>query len=193
MTPDLTQALAAVEKMIYAYAHWWQQRNPEMDLEDLAQEGRLGFCRAFERWRPEAGAKLSSFATPYIRQAMRKWVQRTRDTIRSKTGNFLDRVDTLSLDQPWGQDDTEDTLADCLAAPEPEDTLANQADLRELVAAAVEDLPPKKRAVVKARFIAGRTFEDIGRDFNVSREAVRKLCLVAVDELKNHPTLKAAA
>lgn len=192
---ELTQALADVERMIFAYAHGWHRRNPEVDVADLAQEGRMGFCRAFERYRPNAGSKLSSYATPYIHQAMRKCVQTTRDTIRVKSLRFEDRIGTVALDSPWGADgsDSKDTLADCLPAPEAEDGLATDADLCGLVFQAVEDLPRKKRAIIKARFIEGRTFGSIGEDFNVSREAVRKLCLVALADLRNHPSLKDAA
>lgn len=192
---ELTQALADVERMIFSYAHWWHRRNPEVDIADLAQEGRLGFCRAFERYRHGAGSKLSSYATPYIHQAMRKCVQSTRDTIRVKSLRFEDRIPMVGLDAPWGADgaDSKDTLADCLPAPEAEDSLATDADLCALALQAVESLPRKKRAVIKARFLEGRTFESIGQDFNVSREAVRKLCLVILADLRNHPTLKQAA
>lgn len=192
---ELTTALASVERMIYAYAYSWHRRNPEVDLNDLAQEGRLGFCRAFERYRPDAGCKLSSFATPWIHQAMRKCVHATRNTIRVKSLRIEDRVETIALETPWGVDgdNSKDTLADCLPAPEPEDHLAHDADLCAIVAAAVEALPRKKRAIIKARFFEGRTFGSIGQDYGVSREAARKLYLVALDDLKNHPVLKDAA
>lgn len=192
---ELTEALAGVEKMIWSYAHWWHHRNPEVELDDLAQEGRLGFCRAFERFRPGLGAKLSSYATPYISQAMRKCVQNTRDTIRIKSLNFADRITTVALDAPWGAEgpESKDTLADCIAAPEADDAMAADADLCALVAQAVETLPRKKRAVIRARFLEGRTLESIGADYGVTGESVRKLCLVALAELRHHPLLKDAA
>lgn len=191
---ELTEALAGVEKMIWSYAHWWHHRNPEVELDDLAQEGRMGFCRAFERFRPGLGAKLSSYATPYISQAMRKCVQNTRDTIRIKSLNFADRITTVALDAPWGAEgpESKDTLADCIAAPEADDRLAKDADLCRVALHAVAGLSKKKRAVIRARFLEGRTFESIGDDYGVSRESVRKLCLVALAELRHHPLLKDA-
>lgn len=190
--PELIAALADVERMIHAYAHWWRRRNPEMELDDLVQEGRLGFCRAFARYQSDAGSKLSSFATPYIHQAMRRCVQFTRDTIRVKSLRFSERLPMLALDAPWGTDGN-DTLADCLAAPEASDNLTDDAELVALVAQAVDALPRKQQAVIKARFFEGRTFASIGHEFGVSREAVRKLCLVALADLKDNPALKAAA
>lgn len=193
-TQELTAALADVERMIHAYAHAWQRRNPEMELADLAQEGRLGFCRAFARYQPDAGCKLSTFATPYIQQAMRRCVHFTRDTIRNKSSGFEGRIPMLALEAPWGAEgaDAEDTLADCLAAPEPERLLSSDAELCRLVKEAIETLPEKQKRVITGRF-AGRTFGSIGKDMGVSREAVRKLYLVALADLRNNPTLKHAA
>jgi RNA polymerase sigma factor (sigma-70 family) len=41
-----------------------------LDLPDLVQEGTLGLIRAIERWEPERGFKLSTYATWWIRQSL---------------------------------------------------------------------------------------------------------------------------
>lgn len=41
-----------------------------LDLPDLIQEGTLGLIRAIERWEPERGFKLSTYATWWIRQSL---------------------------------------------------------------------------------------------------------------------------
>jgi len=45
-----------------------------LPIEDLIQEGKIGLMKAVERFDPERGHKFSSYATWWIRQAVRKAV-----------------------------------------------------------------------------------------------------------------------
>lgn len=46
-------------------------RTPGVDLADLVQEGNVGLLRAVERFNPEYGVRFSTYATYWIRQAVR--------------------------------------------------------------------------------------------------------------------------
>ncbi len=46
-------------------------RTPGVDLADLVQEGNVGLLRAVERFNPEFGVRFSTYATYWIRQAVR--------------------------------------------------------------------------------------------------------------------------
>jgi len=47
-----------------------QGKYPGMSLDDLIQEGNIGLIRAIEKYDPACGYKLSTYAVPWIRQAM---------------------------------------------------------------------------------------------------------------------------
>jgi RNA polymerase primary sigma factor len=87
--------------------------------------------------------------------------------------------DTVSLEQPLGEDDF--NLSDVLeddAAPAPSDA-ATRAMLSEAVRNVLADLSERERKVVRLRFGLddgqARTLEEVGREFGVTRERVRQI------------------
>ena len=97
-------------------------------------------------------------------------------------------LEPVSLDQPVGE--REETWGDRLAdfgSASPAHR-AEQEELREQVAAALETLTPREREVVHLRFgLAdgwGRTLQEIGQQLGVSRERVRQIERKALQQLR---------
>ena len=100
--------------------------------------------------------------------------------------------DPVSLDTPIGEED-DSHLGDFIE----DDTVLSPADsaafsmLREELAAALESLTERERSVVRLRFGLedgrARTLEEVGKEFNVTRERIRQIEAKALRKLR-HPT-----
>jgi RNA polymerase primary sigma factor len=98
----------------------------------------------------------------------------------------------ISLDTPIGED-AEATLGDFLedpAAQAPADA-ASALLLKEHVATVLDSLTARERRVLQLRFglVDGRarTLEEVGREFNVTRERIRQIEGKALRKLR-HPS-----
>jgi len=66
------QNLGLVHKLSYRY------QRPGISRKDLVQEGTLGLHRAIVKYDPSRGVKLSTYAYPWIKSYMSRYVQKTR-------------------------------------------------------------------------------------------------------------------
>lgn len=124
----------------------------------------------------------------------------TPDEVADRLGVPVSRVrevlkisrDPVSLDTPIGEED-DSHLGDFIE----DDTALSPADsatfsmLREELANALESLTDRERQVVKLRFGLedgrARTLEEVGREFNVTRERIRQIEAKALRKLR-HPS-----
>jgi RNA polymerase primary sigma factor len=60
----------------------FKERTNRLDLEDLFQEGILGLIRAIEKFDPDKGYRLSTYASCWIRQHIRRAIFEKARTIR---------------------------------------------------------------------------------------------------------------
>jgi RNA polymerase primary sigma factor len=126
----------------------------------------------------------------------------TDDEIAVEAGVPVDRVRDLlkisqtpiSLDTKRGGDDDSDSVIGefipDLSMEAPSD-LAVQGMMREHIAQVLESLAPREADVVRRRFGIDdglqRTLEEVGREFNVTRERVRQIEAKAMRKLR-HPS-----
>ena len=99
--------------------------------------------------------------------------------------------DTISLEMPVGEDSS-GTLGDLVEDPDGERPVdaATFANLQDQLALALEGLSEREREVLIMRFGLAdgktRTLEEVGAEFNVTRERVRQLEMKALAKLR-HP------
>ena len=58
----------------------------QVALEDLVQEGMIGLVKGLQRWDPERGLKVSTYATWWVRQAMNRATEDLSRNVRIPAG-----------------------------------------------------------------------------------------------------------
>jgi RNA polymerase sporulation-specific sigma factor len=145
-------------------------RPPERLLMDLIQEGAVGLIEAAERFDPDRGVRFPTFASYRI---------------RGRVLNALDRVRLdLSLDQLLSNADEHSPIA-AIADPMAAAVLAGVED-RTVVAhvlAAIEQLPPRERAVMRAA-VGHQPPRRVASDLRISLSHFYRLQKQALEHLR---------
>lgn len=78
-----TRLVRSQQRMIAFWAGRYRSR--ECALADLIQEGNVGLLQAMERFDPERGVRLSTFASWWVRAHMLRFVERNSRIVRGAT------------------------------------------------------------------------------------------------------------
>jgi RNA polymerase primary sigma factor len=93
-------------------------RNRATPLEDLIQEGAIGLMQAAERFNPDKGFRLSTYATHWIRQSIGRAIDNKSKAIRlpAHISQSLRRIEKerLRLSRELGADPTPEQIASAM-------------------------------------------------------------------------------
>lgn len=159
---------------------------------DYVQEGVCGALKALERFDPDQGAKLSTYAYPYIVAAMQEYAEKFNSAVHVGHSYFVQRRRLQRLLWEQGEPATVAVAGaawegqyfasnDVSVIPEPReypacvDQMLDRRDLAGAVGDALAFLPPRQRYVILGLYFEQRTLASVGIDLQVTRERVRQI------------------
>lgn len=192
-------AIAELEGLVHSVAGRVRRRfQLDVDRDDLVQLGMLGLCEAADRYDPDSGVALSTFAYTRIRGAILDGVGRMTGVKRGQVrrarrlaaaNEYVESLDHASPDaEPvrYVSDAVEGVLFTSCLAELVEDRAAAEQDgdsplkssperslgrseLRHLVLQVLRDMPPDEGSLLHDHYVEGRTLAEIGEERGVSR------------------------
>lgn len=187
-----------------------QYQNQGLDLPDLIAEGNYGLLKAIENFDWSKKLRFISYAVWWIRQSILQSLNENARTIRlpvnvvqelHKAKKEIDKMNsslpdklsnlpyTVDLDSPLN--DEGDTLMDLVVnhnATSPEDGLSNGETIKDKLMSMLDVLDEREKVIIEDYFgLSGhtRTLEDIGNDFDLTKERVRQIKEKALRKLRN--------
>jgi RNA polymerase primary sigma factor len=187
-----------------------QYQNQGLDLADLIAEGNYGLMKAIENFDWTKKLRFISYAVWWVRQSILQSLNENARTIRlpvnvvqefqkakkdlDKNGvelpdKFCNLPSVSNLENPLNEDG--DTLMDVLENPNAERAdagLSTDQTLKDKLLGMLDVLDEREKVIIQDYFgLSGstRTLEDIGNDFDLTKERVRQIKEKALRKLRN--------
>ncbi|MBP7006328.1 sigma-70 family RNA polymerase sigma factor [Patescibacteria group bacterium] len=178
------------------YATWWIRQAITRALADQSRTIRIPVhmvetINKYQQIERELIQELGREPLPEeIAAEMGQDVEKVRHIIKISQ-------DTVSLETSIGDDDDGDTtLADFIEDaknPSPDRAAALQL-LRDYVRDIIKDLNPREQKILEMRFGlldgVGHTLEEVGKEFDVTRERIRQIEAKALEKMQQHAAIK---
>lgn len=180
------------------YATWWIRQAITRALADQSRTIRIPVhmvetINKFQQVERELIQELGREPLPEeIGAEMGQETEKVRHIIKISQ-------DTVSLETSVGDDDDDSTLQDFIEDVKhvtPDRSAALQL-LRDYVQSIIKDLNPREQKILEMRFglVDGvsHTLEEVGKEFDVTRERIRQIEAKALEKIQQHPLIKRLA
>lgn len=180
------------------YATWWIRQAITRALADQSRTIRIPVHMV------ETINKFQQIERELIQELGREPLP---EEIAAEMGQDVDKVrhiikisqDTVSLETPVGDDEEDSALEDFIEDIKnvPPDRAAALQLLRDYVRDIIKDLNPREQKILEMRFGlvdgVGHTLEEVGKEFDVTRERIRQIEAKALEKIQQHPLIKRLA
>lgn len=176
------------------------------NIEDFIQEGNVALMEALDLFDVSRGTRWMTYAGVFVHRAIQEHMNRTRRiaTFPERKGLRVAVAHSRGAERP---EDVSRVTGFSLKVSERLLTCVNARDVafdneqviddadsaldmvihRQLIqrlVAAVKDLPVRDRVIIEAVFVRERRYEDVGRDFGISRQRVEQLVKATLKRLR---------
>jgi len=191
-----------------------QYQNQGLPLPDLINEGNLGLLNAIRNFDRSKKLRFISYAVWWVRQSILQSLNDNARTIRLPVnvvqdlykakkeieltgGSLNDKFQNLPsiIDLDMNINDEGDTLIDIIkneGAEMPDEVFNSQDVLKSKLIGLLDILDEREKIIIEDYFgLTGtcRTLEDIGSDFNLTKERVRQIKEKALRKLRNESSI----
>ena len=191
-----------------------QYQNQGLDFPDLIAEGNLGLLKAIQNFDWSKNLRFISYAVWWVKQSILQSLndnartirlpvnvvqdlQRAKKEVESKGGKLDERFELLPsiIDLDMNINEEGDTLVDIIKnedADMPDAVFNNKDVLKTELVGLLDILDEREKTIILDYFgLSGtpRTLEDIGSDFNLTKERVRQIKEKALRKLRNESSV----
>jgi len=180
--------LEARERLIKSCVPWAMlvaakySRVTQCNLHDMTQQAFLGLIDAVDRFDPNRGTRLTTYAYHYIRRDCLRWMKSDRlihipfyEQDKNNYGDIPSKFVPCSLEKARPDD---------MMFAYTEHEIAEHNDEMELFKDCLEVLDERTQWIIMERFkTKGRTLKDIGKELGITRERVRQIQQKGLDDL----------
>lgn len=187
-----------------------QYQNQGLDMSDLIAEGNLGLMKAIKNFDWTKKLRFISYAVWWIKQSIlqslnensrmirlpvnvvqdiNKIKKNSKDPDKDIFEKYSDLPKTTGLDNYIN--DEGDTLVNLIEnenSISPDEVFNTKSEVKSILNGILDNLDDRERVIVKEYYgLTGtpRTLEDIGNDFNLTKERVRQIKEKALRKLRN--------
>lgn len=175
------EALTLHEGFVRMQAMRWKQMLPQLDLDDLLQEGRLALALAQRTFDPRRGVVFLTYAGRAVHVRIRNYVHKTAHLIRVPRYRLFEAPGVESLDV-MAFDDSDETRHAMLA--DPAEAGWEQDDRHVRMMAAMQGLHAHERHVLMECLGRGRAQREVAGEIGRSHTRVQQLVVSGLMKIR---------
>jgi len=162
-------------------------QNSLFERRDFFQFGIEGLSEAIDRFDPDYGTKFETYAIKRIRgkiyDELRKYTKKT-EAVVDEDGITSYPVSTLSLNQPFRNDDGMQLYETLPNDSEVPDMILEKKDIKEKLLEIIKDLPKRERTIISLYYYEDLNYKEIAQVLNITVSRISQIHSRIIDSLK---------
>lgn len=158
---------------------------------DIIEEGNVGLVTAIDRFDPKKDNKVISYAIWWIRKCILEAIEKRGALDAENIDDFNKKEDSLK------EDTGEESNGNGIIIPDKKDfDESDEApmDAKQILEELFEGVPDRERFIVSDYYgldgVKPKTLDEIGEEFNLTKERVRQLNEKALKKMRSNALLK---